>query len=194
MTSRHLKRPQGSGTLVWSTQEFPGNAELGSITVSQINQITNLNTELCYLQLDLSKMESFWFDAERDGTKFQGFLVRPPGFDAAKKYRSELRFTVSESNWGDAWSFLECRTLCRQRLRHRHDQSARLDGLRGRPLSTPSTATERQAFRRPDDRPRLRRAALSLPSTRRASARWAQAPADTWPTGSSATPTASSAL
>jgi dipeptidyl aminopeptidase/acylaminoacyl peptidase len=36
-------------------------------------------------QLDLPKMESFWFTAA-DKTKVQGFIIRPPGFDAAKKY------------------------------------------------------------------------------------------------------------
>jgi hypothetical protein len=47
-------------------------------------QITHLNDALL-AQLDLPKMESFWFTAE-DGTKLEGFLIRPPGFDPAKKY------------------------------------------------------------------------------------------------------------
>ncbi len=67
-------------------------------------QITHLNDTLL-AQLDLPKMESFWFTA-KDGTKLEGFLIRPPGFDAAKKY--PLKFLIHggpEGNWGDDWSY-----------------------------------------------------------------------------------------
>jgi len=51
------------------------------------------------------RMESFWFTA-KDGTKLEGFLIRPPGFDPAKKY--PLKFLIHggpQGNWGDAWSY-----------------------------------------------------------------------------------------
>ena len=51
------------------------------------------------------RMESFWFTA-KDGTKVEGFLIRPPGFDAAKKY--PVKFLIHggpEGDWGDAWSY-----------------------------------------------------------------------------------------
>ncbi len=50
-------------------------------------------------------MESFWFTAA-DGTKLQGFLIRPPGFDAAKKY--PVKFLIHggpQGTWGDDWSY-----------------------------------------------------------------------------------------
>jgi len=53
--------------------------------------ITHLNDELL-AQLDLSKMESFWFSA-KDGTKLQGFLVKPPNFDPNKKYPVKFLIT-----------------------------------------------------------------------------------------------------
>ncbi|HUV71304.1 MAG TPA: S9 family peptidase [Terracidiphilus sp.] len=86
-------------------QGVQGTAELGSMTVTQINQVTSLNSELLYMQLDLPKMESFWFTA-KDGTKLQGFLIRPPGFDAAKKY--PVKFLIHggpQGAWGDSWSY-----------------------------------------------------------------------------------------
>jgi len=46
--------------------------------------ITHLNDTLLS-QLDLPAQESFWFTTA-DKTKLQGFIIRPPGFDAAKKY------------------------------------------------------------------------------------------------------------
>ena len=66
--------------------------------------ITHLNDELL-AQLDLSKMESFWFSA-KDGTKLQGFLVKPPNFDPNKKY--PVKFLIHggpQGAWGDDWSY-----------------------------------------------------------------------------------------
>ena len=69
-----------------------------------LKQITHLNDALL-AQLDFPKMESFWFTAD-DGTKLQGFLIRPPGFDAAKKY--PVKFLIHggpQGAWGDSWSY-----------------------------------------------------------------------------------------
>jgi dipeptidyl aminopeptidase/acylaminoacyl peptidase len=66
--------------------------------------LTHLNDALLS-QLDLSKMESFWFTA-KDNTKLQGFVIRPPAFDAAKKYPVKfLMHGGPQGNWGDAWSY-----------------------------------------------------------------------------------------
>jgi dipeptidyl aminopeptidase/acylaminoacyl peptidase len=97
-----------AGTNVRAPIKIPGvqgDAELGAISVTQLEQVTNLNTELLYIQLDLPKMESFWFTA-KDGTKLQGFIIRPPGFDAAKKY--PVKFLIHggpQGAWGDSWSY-----------------------------------------------------------------------------------------
>ncbi len=66
--------------------------------------ITHLNDALL-AQLDLPKMESFWFEAA-DKTKVQGFLIRPPAFDAGKKY--PVKFLIHggpQGAWGDSWSY-----------------------------------------------------------------------------------------
>jgi dipeptidyl aminopeptidase/acylaminoacyl peptidase len=66
--------------------------------------ITHLNDALV-AQLDLPAMESFWF-ASADKTKLQGFIIRPPAFDPAKKY--PLKFLIHggpQGAWGDAWSY-----------------------------------------------------------------------------------------
>ena len=70
----------------------------------EIHPITHLNVALL-AQLDLPKMESFWFTA-KDGVKVEGFLIRPPGFDPAKKY--PVKFLIHggpEGDWGDSWSY-----------------------------------------------------------------------------------------
>jgi dipeptidyl aminopeptidase/acylaminoacyl peptidase len=66
--------------------------------------VIHLNDALL-AQLDLPKMESFWFTVA-DGTKLQGFLIKPPGFDPAKKY--PLKFLIHggpQGAWGDDWSY-----------------------------------------------------------------------------------------
>ena len=71
---------------------------------SIVSQVTHLNDALL-APLDLPKMESFWFTA-KDGTKLQGFVIRPPGFDPAKKY--PLKFLIHggpQGAWGDMWSY-----------------------------------------------------------------------------------------
>jgi dipeptidyl aminopeptidase/acylaminoacyl peptidase len=81
----------------------------GVITKAWAGQIENrslshLNDSLLG-QLDLSKMENFWFNAA-DGVKVQGFLIKPPAFDPTKKY--PVKFLIHggpQGAWGDAWSY-----------------------------------------------------------------------------------------
>jgi dipeptidyl aminopeptidase/acylaminoacyl peptidase len=71
---------------------------------STVSAITHLNDALLS-QLDLPKMEDFWFTAT-DGTKEQGFLIKPPAFDTSKKY--PVKFLIHggpQGAWGDAWSY-----------------------------------------------------------------------------------------
>ncbi|MGA3009588.1 MAG: S9 family peptidase [Terracidiphilus sp.] len=54
---------------------------------------------------DRERMEQFWFTA-KDGAKLQGFLIRPPAFDPAKKY--PVKFLIHggpQGAWGDDWSY-----------------------------------------------------------------------------------------
>jgi dipeptidyl aminopeptidase/acylaminoacyl peptidase len=65
---------------------------------------TALNGKLLS-QLDDDDLQSFWFTAE-DKTKLQGFILRPPGFDASKKY--PVKFLIHggpQGAWGDSWSY-----------------------------------------------------------------------------------------
>jgi dipeptidyl aminopeptidase/acylaminoacyl peptidase len=67
-------------------------------------QLTHVNDVLAS-QLSLSPLEPFWF-AGANGTKVEGFVVKPPGFDAAKKYPVKfLMHGGPQTAWGDAWSY-----------------------------------------------------------------------------------------
>jgi dipeptidyl aminopeptidase/acylaminoacyl peptidase len=67
-------------------------------------RLSHLNDGLLGL-LDLPRMESFIF-AGAGNTSVQGFIIRPPNFDASKKY--PLKFLMHggpQTAWGDAWSY-----------------------------------------------------------------------------------------
>ncbi len=67
-------------------------------------QVTHLNDALL-AQLDLPKMEDFWFTAA-DGTKLQGFIIPPPGYDPHVKYPTKfLIHGGPQGAWGDDWSY-----------------------------------------------------------------------------------------
>jgi len=56
-------------------------------------------------EIAMSPLESFWFTGAHDD-KVQGFLVKPPNFNASKKY--PLKFLIHggpQGAWGDDWSY-----------------------------------------------------------------------------------------
>jgi len=66
--------------------------------------ITHLNDSILR-QLELAPLDPFWFEAA-DKTKVEGFLIKPPGFDPARKY--PVKFLIHggpQGAWGDAWSY-----------------------------------------------------------------------------------------
>jgi dipeptidyl aminopeptidase/acylaminoacyl peptidase len=79
-------------------QHLPCSAE------SKATQLTHLNDSVLS-QVAMSPLEFFWFPGAF-GDKVQGFLVKPPNFDATKKY--PLKFIIHggpEVPMGDLWSY-----------------------------------------------------------------------------------------
>ena len=73
-------------------------------TLIDFARLTHLNDTLLG-NLNLAGQDSFTF-AGANGTEVQGFLIRPPNFDPAKKY--PLKFLIHggpQGAWGDAWSY-----------------------------------------------------------------------------------------
>jgi len=71
---------------------------------SPVVRLSHLNDGLLR-QLDLPKMESFIFPGAGN-TSVQGFIIRPPNFNVAKKY--PLKFLMHggpQTAWGDTWSY-----------------------------------------------------------------------------------------
>jgi len=67
-------------------------------------QLTHLNDDVLS-ELDLPELEPFLFHV-KDRTFVEGFLIRPPAFDPAKKY--PVKFLIHggpQGAWGDDWSY-----------------------------------------------------------------------------------------
>ncbi|CAN5500006.1 S9 family peptidase [soil metagenome] len=67
-------------------------------------QVTHMN-DAVLSQIDMQPLESFTFDGA-ENAEVQGFMVKPPGFDPAKKY--PLKFLIHggpQGAWGNSWSY-----------------------------------------------------------------------------------------
>jgi dipeptidyl aminopeptidase/acylaminoacyl peptidase len=83
-------------------QNYDANGQPSPLQPDSV--LTHLNDPVID-SLQLPKMESFWF-AGAEGTKVQGFILRPPGFDPAKKY--PVKFVMHggpQTALGDSWSY-----------------------------------------------------------------------------------------
>ena len=79
-------------------------AKIDPYDLPEGDQLTYLNEPLL-LQVAMSPLESFWFQGANND-KVQGFLVKPPNFDATKKY--PVKFLIHggpQGAWGDDWSY-----------------------------------------------------------------------------------------
>jgi dipeptidyl aminopeptidase/acylaminoacyl peptidase len=67
-------------------------------------QLSHLN-DAVFAQVTTQPVEPFWFTGAA-GAKVEGFLVKPPAFEAQKKY--PIKFLIHggpQGAWGDEWSF-----------------------------------------------------------------------------------------
>ncbi len=69
-----------------------------------VRQLTHRN-DAVLSQVAMQPLEPFWFTGS-ENVKVQGFLVKPPNFDAAKKY--PVKFLIHggpQGAWSDSWSY-----------------------------------------------------------------------------------------
>jgi dipeptidyl aminopeptidase/acylaminoacyl peptidase len=78
--------------------------EAADCELSKAEIISDLNGG-SFAQVGMSSLEPFWFTGAHDD-KVEGFLVKPPNFDASKKY--PVKFLIHggpQGAWGDDWSY-----------------------------------------------------------------------------------------
>ena len=80
-------------------------AELANnMRVGAARQLTHLNDSLLS-QVEMPPLQSFWFTGSQK-SRVQGFLLKPPNFDANKKY--PVKFLIHggpQGAWDGAWSY-----------------------------------------------------------------------------------------
>lgn len=83
---------------------MPAEIFVATTDGENLRQVTHQNDALLE-QLDLPLAEPFWFEGA-ENTKVEGFVIRPPNFDATKKYPTLLLIHGGpQSPWMDAWGY-----------------------------------------------------------------------------------------
>src|SRR5260370_2121699 len=93
-------------TLVFERASLTLPAEIfaASSDGSNVRQLTRHNDSIL-AALEMNAPETFWFDGA-EGTKVQAMLIRPPKFDAAKKYPLlVLLHGRPQTIWSNAWGY-----------------------------------------------------------------------------------------
>jgi len=89
---------------IWAMLRGESKEPLPKNAMAKPRQLTHLNDALLS-QIAMSPLEPFWFEGAK-GDKVEGFLVKPPNFDASKKY--PVKFLIHggpQGAWGDDWSY-----------------------------------------------------------------------------------------
>jgi len=93
-------------TLVFERTSLTHPAEVfaASGDGSGARQLTHQNDSIL-AALDMNAPETFWFDGA-EGTKVQAMLIRPPKFDATKKYPLLVVLHGGpQTMWGNSWGY-----------------------------------------------------------------------------------------
>jgi len=97
----------GTFATTHDTPSDPGDIAVGSRAEAKIRVLTSLNQQL-FVQKKLGEVEEFWFESSVDHRKIQGWIVKPPDFDAAKKYPLILEIHGGPfANYGDRFDTIK---------------------------------------------------------------------------------------
>jgi dipeptidyl aminopeptidase/acylaminoacyl peptidase len=73
------------GTIAYSANDALEPAQVGLVDGGKPRRLTRLNAEL-FAGRELGRVEEIWSTTPADGRRVQSWLIRPPGYDPAKKY------------------------------------------------------------------------------------------------------------
>ena len=83
---------------------LPAEVFAASSDGANVRQLTHQNDSIL-AGLEMNAPETFWFDGA-EGTKVQAMLLRPPKFDATKKYPLlVLLHGGPQTMWGNSWGY-----------------------------------------------------------------------------------------
>jgi len=74
-----------NGTVAYTLSDASHPADLAVYRKGAARRVTRLNDEL-FAQRQMAKVEEIWFESSAGNRRVQAWLMKPPGFDAKKKY------------------------------------------------------------------------------------------------------------
>ncbi|MGB7846708.1 MAG: S9 family peptidase [Candidatus Acidiferrum sp.] len=91
----------GAFATQYDTPSDPGDVAAASLSTPKLNVLTSLNREL-FTAKKLGAVEELWYDSSFDKRKIEGWIIKPPDFDPAKKYPLILQIHGGPfSDYGD---------------------------------------------------------------------------------------------
>jgi dipeptidyl aminopeptidase/acylaminoacyl peptidase len=91
----------GNFAFVYTRPDVLTDVAVGSITNPKVRLITTVNEDI-FSYKKLGKVEEIWYESSLDGRKIQGWIIKPPDFDASKKYPLILHIHGGPfANYGD---------------------------------------------------------------------------------------------
>jgi dipeptidyl aminopeptidase/acylaminoacyl peptidase len=91
----------GNIASVIARPDVPGDVAVATLANPALQTITAVNEDL-FAGKELGKVEEIWYEASNDKRKVQGWIIKPPGFDPAKKYPLILEIHGGPfANYGD---------------------------------------------------------------------------------------------
>ncbi len=90
--------------LAYTTTTPSMPTELAVNKAGRINRLTTLNKDVLSFK-ELGEVEEIWYNSSHDGQRIQGWIIKPPGFDANKKYPLILEIHGGPfANYGDRFT------------------------------------------------------------------------------------------
>ena len=97
----------GTFTVPYDTPSDAGDIAVATRSDPKLHVLTSLNQQL-FMQKKLGEVEEFWFESSVDKRKVQGWVVKPPDFDTAKKYPLILEIHGGPfANYGDRFDTIK---------------------------------------------------------------------------------------
>jgi dipeptidyl aminopeptidase/acylaminoacyl peptidase len=94
--------PDGKYAFTYGTWESPADLAVGQN--GSRKRLTELNADL-FSAKKIGEVEEIWYESSHDGRKIQGWICKPPNFDANKKYPLLLEIHGGPfSNYGNRFS------------------------------------------------------------------------------------------
>ncbi len=93
-----------SGTLAYTATDSQHPADIVVVDGTNTRRITDLNDDLLAYR-ELGEVEEIWVESSHDARRIQGWIIKPPGFQADKKYPLLLEIHGGPiTNYGDRFS------------------------------------------------------------------------------------------